>query len=143
MKRERTSGAEGRPRCRLKAFLLSPVLAACLLAPGASGAETPAVRPGMELVFAGQTARVLGDDVAVPVMCVGEQRGICSGVLTLSRAGRKASVAYSVGGGAQDSLFLRFRLDPSSGQPAMVSAIASTDQGLGAPTRTEALLRAR
>jgi len=103
--------------------------------PAPAGAEPPAYAP--VLAFAGDTARVVAGQVAVPVECLGEASGFCSGTVTLSRAGKRAVTQFALRGGARESLFVPLPLGTS--HPTKVSATLST-AGRGEATNTKSLL---
>jgi hypothetical protein len=123
-------------RRNLAALLCILGLAVGLAAPAAAAAETPISTPGMELVFGGGRVRSDGDLVAVPVRCLGEGRGFCSGVVTLSEEGRRQTVPFSVQAGSRESLFVPLRLSGNG----KVRGIATTDQRIGPPSSIETLL---
>jgi hypothetical protein len=104
--------------------------------PASAGAESAISLPGMELAFGTRDAHNIGNEVAVPVECYGEEGGFCSGVVTLSRGGRRTSVPVSVRGGAHESVFVPLRLAGAG----KLRGIATTDQRLGPPSTTETFL---
>lgn len=108
--------------------------------PVAAGAEAPASTP--VLAFAGDTARSVGSQVAVPVECEGTTSAFCSGTVTLIRGGRRATVPFSVRGGADETLYVPLRLE-STGRPVKVNATLSTVLPLGGPTATKTILFVR
>ena len=126
-------------RRNLTALLCTIGLAGGLAAPAAAVADTPISMPGMELVFEGARAHSDGDLVSVPVKCLGEGRGFCSGVVTLSSGGHRQTVPFSVQAGARESLFVPLRLDGGG----KVRGLATTDQRLGPPSSIAALLYVR
>src|ERR1700742_4049432 len=80
---------------------------ACLAAfavVGSASATVPAT--GMELEFAGDTATLAAGQVEVPVECVGESTGFCSGALTLTLHGRRSVSTFSVEGGQDETVFV-------------------------------------
>jgi hypothetical protein len=108
----------------------------------AASSTAPSPGTGVELVFAGDTARSLAGEVAVPVECLGESRGFCSGTVTLSRAGRHRTIPFSTRGGGRESLLVPFP-DADVGTALKLRATATTSQPLGSPTSREAYLYAR
>jgi hypothetical protein len=123
-------------RRNLAALLCVLVLATGLASPAAAGAETPISVPGMELVFEGARAHSDGDLVSVPVRCLGEGRGFCSGVVTLSSGGHRQTVPFAVQAGSHESLFVPLRIDGGG----KVRGVATTDQRLGPPSSIATLL---
>jgi hypothetical protein len=121
---------------RYTAALLCTCGLAGAAVPASAGAESPVFVPGMELVFAGETAQSVGDQIVVPVRCIGEGPGFCSGVVTLSGNGHRRTVPFSVQAGTRESLFVPLRFDGAG----PVSGVAKTDQRLGPPSSTKTLL---
>lgn len=111
-------------------------LTAAAAAPSSAAADSPVFIPGMELVFAGETAQSVGDQIVVPVRCLGESPGFCSGVMTLAGGGHRRTVPFSVRAGARESLFVPLRLEGSG----PLRGTATTDQRLGPPSSTKTLL---
>ena len=111
--------------------------------PASAGAESPLSIPGMTLVFGGSQARGIGNDsVAVPVKCLGEERGFCSGVLTLSRNGHRNAIPFSVRGGSHEFLLVPLRHHEWKGHPRKVRGLATTAQPLGGPSVARTLFYA-
>jgi hypothetical protein len=109
---------------------------------GLSGSASASPGAGTELVFASDSARSLGGEVAVPVECLGEAREFCSGTVTLSRAGRHRTVPFSIQGGGRESLFVAFP-GADRGQELKLRGVATTSQPLGSPISRETYLYAR
>ncbi|MFT3864508.1 MAG: hypothetical protein QM729_09570 [Solirubrobacterales bacterium] len=125
-----------------KPILLAALALAGLGAiPAQAGAVAPAAIPGMRLVFAEAPAHNYGNQVAVRVECLGAEGGFCSGTVTLSRAGQKASVPFSVRGGGGETLFVPLRLGSSLRRSAKLFGQASTNQPGSSPTATSSTLR--
>jgi hypothetical protein len=108
--------------------------------PAVAGAESPASTP--VLAFAGDTAHIAGSQVAVPVQCEGASSAFCSGTVTLTRGGQRATVPFSVQGGADETVYVPLRLE-AMGRPTKVSAALSTALPLGGPISTKTLLFVR
>lgn len=112
--------------------------------PVSAGADAPVVTPGMELVFSGESAQIVRSYVVFPVSCIGDGRGFCSGVMTLSHDGRRASVGFSVSAGVRELVHVHFRLGSGARhRPFKVHGVATTDQRLGPPSSTRTFLYAR
>jgi hypothetical protein len=130
-------------RKHLAQGLLALLGLAALIVPTASFAGIPTqAQSGTELVFAGDTAQSGGGQLAVPVECLGESSGFCSGVLTLSRGGERQTVPFSVEGGDREALFVPFHA-AGQGHGWKVHAVATTTQRLGPPSSHETYLLAR
>jgi hypothetical protein len=127
------------PKWFLPIFLLMFGLGPAAV-PAVAGAEAPASTP--VLAFAGDSAHIVGGQVAVPVECEGTPSGFCSGTVTLTRGGQRASAPFAVRGGADETLYVPFRLEVS-GRPTKVSATLSTALPLGGPIGTKTLLFVR
>jgi hypothetical protein len=134
-----------KPTRRHASVILLAAVCVALLAPSgiASAASSTFLSPGtgVELVFSGDTARSLAGEVAVPVDCLGESRGFCSGTVTLSRAGRHRTVPFSIRAGGHESLLVPFP-DADLGEALKLRGTATTSQPLGSPTSREAYLYA-
>jgi hypothetical protein len=129
-------------RRHLAVALLALLGLAAILGPAASLAAPPAEAPGaMELVFTSDTARSGGGQLAVPVECQGDANGYCSGELTLSRAGERQTVPFSVAGGERESLYVPFAAPRGRGWK--VHGVATTAQRLGPPSSNATYLFAR
>lgn len=114
------------------------VALAILCGPASAGSQVP--DSSMELVFAGSAVNRVGDQLAVPVECLGDAGGFCSGVLTLSRGGRHTSATFSVRGGSRDSLFVA---SPTARAGGKVHGVATTAERVGAPISRATYLYAR
>jgi hypothetical protein len=129
---------------RLGIFLGLLSLVACAAVPASAGAESGPPIAAMTLVFAGDSAHVAGDDLAVPVECLGAQNGFCSGVLTVAQGGRRSTLPFSVkGGGTPETLYLPLRIETGRRGATKVLATAATAQTLGSPMVTKSLLYTR
>lgn len=117
-------------------------LAGALLLPTAAGANPSAISPGMTLVFTAGKVHNVADNVAVPVQCMGEGTGFCSGVVTLSRSGRRVSVPFSVRGGGHEVLFLPLVVSGTKTHARKVHGVATTVQPRGPATSTKEFLYA-
>src|SRR5436190_5144146 len=84
----------------LAAAILAVLACLALTAGGAAASSTT----GMELEFSGDTAELAAGQVTVPVECIGESNGFCSGTLTLSFAGRRSVSTFSVQGGHAETV---------------------------------------
>jgi hypothetical protein len=130
----------------LRKGLAAPIcilgIAGCMAVPASAGAEGPDSLSAMTLVFTNGKAHDIADNVAVPVECLGDSRGFCSGVVTLSRAGHRISIPFSVRGGGHESLFVPLRLGAEKHHPRRVHGVATTAQQLGPPTSTQRFLLA-
>jgi hypothetical protein len=111
-------------------------LTAALLS-GASAGAAPFA--GAELEFAGDTAAYEAGEVAVPVECVGGPTGFCSGALTLSSRGRKATSTFSVQGGSHETVLVPLPAT-GGGRPTKVAVTATTTQPLGPAVTRKAIL---
>jgi hypothetical protein len=110
--------------------------------PVSAGADSAISPSATTLVFANNDAHSVSDNVAVSVECLGEAHGFCSGVVSLSRAGHRISIPFSVRGGGHESLFVPLRLETGKSQPRKVHGVATTIQALGPPTSTKEFLYA-
>jgi hypothetical protein len=115
-------------------------IVACVALPAAAAAAPPTET--VSLVFTTGTAREVAGNLAVPVRCLGESTDICSGVLTLSGSGRKASIPFSVQGGSGESIYLPLRLEDGR-RAQKVIALASTAQPGGPPASVTEVLSVR
>src|SRR5690242_16774939 len=104
------------------ALVVLAIVACAMLAAGTAAAARAA---GMEIDFAGDTAKYAAGQVAVPVECVGERTGFCSGTLTLFWQGKKSVSALSVRGGGDDTIFVPLSTEGRA-SPVKVSAVATT-----------------
>ncbi len=96
----------------------------------------------MSLVFTTGAAREVAGNLAVPVRCLGESTDLCSGVLTLSGSGRKASIPFSVQGGSGESIYVPLRLEGGH-RAQKVIAVAGTAQPIGPPASVSEVLTIR
>ncbi|HEY2055831.1 MAG TPA: hypothetical protein VGH14_18010 [Solirubrobacterales bacterium] len=94
----------------------------------------------MSLVFASGNAKSVADNVVVPVQCLGNGRGFCSGNVTFSRNGHHISIPFSVRGGGRDVLFVPLSLGGKASHPRRVHGVAITTQPLGPATSTQEFL---
>jgi hypothetical protein len=129
-------------RRNLAAILCALCFGAASIVPAASALAGPPPS-AMELVFASETAQRLGGQLGVPVRCLGESTGFCSGTVTLSRAGHSVSTPFSVMGGAREIVFVPLRLDRSTKGSTTVHGTATTAQRPGPPRSVQSLLRVR
>jgi hypothetical protein len=112
-------------------------LLACLALWAGTAAAAPAT--GMELEFAGDTAELSADQIAVPVECVGESTGFCSGTLSLSWHGKRSVSAFSVQGGYDETVIVPLPIKGLDGR-ARIAAVATTSQPLGPAVTRKAVL---
>jgi hypothetical protein len=103
------------------------VIAALACLAFAAGTGIAAPTGATELEFAADTAEAAAGQVAVPVECVGEPTGLCSGTLALSWHGKRSVSTFSVIGGSRDTVFVPL----AAGRRAKISAVATTSQSLG------------
>ncbi|HEY0277912.1 MAG TPA: hypothetical protein VGC32_06555 [Solirubrobacterales bacterium] len=115
-------------------------VAACAALPAAASAAPPSA--STSLVFTTGTARPAAGLLAVPVRCLGESTGFCSGVLTLTSGSRKASIPFSVKGGSTESIYVPLRLEGTR-RASKVTAVAATAQPLGPPDSVTEVLSVR
>ncbi|MBS1675924.1 MAG: hypothetical protein JST08_00920 [Actinobacteria bacterium] len=127
-------------KIKLTAALAAFGLAGALLVPATAGADASAISSGMTLVFAAGKAHSVADNVAVPVECLGEGHGFCSGVVTLSRRSHRVSIPFSVRGGSHEVLFVPLRLNGGKAHPRKFHGVATTVQPEGPPTSTKEFL---
>jgi hypothetical protein len=111
-------------------------------AASASAAETPVSVPGMQLAFAESPAQSDGTLIAVSVECLGPASQFCSGTVTLSARGHRATTPVSIRGGARESVFVPLRLADEGGPAPKVLATATTSQPLGPPATSSMIVRA-
>lgn len=116
-------------------------VASAVILPAASSAESP-ISQGMSLVFASGKTKSVAGDVVVPVQCIGDGPGFCSGNVTLSRNGHHISIPFSVRGGGHDVLFVPLSLGGKASHPRKVHGVAVTAQPLGPATSTKEFLLA-
>lgn len=116
-------------------------VASAAVIPAAAAADS-ATAGGMSLVFATGKARNVAGNVAVPVTCVGEGHGFCSGVVALSHQGHRISIPFSVRAGGHELLFVPLRLHAAK-HPRRVHGVATTVQPRGPATNTKEFLYAR
>jgi hypothetical protein len=110
------------------------VAIACLAFSAGTGAAVPS--GAEELEFATDTAEAAAGQVAVPVECIGEPTGLCSGTLAVSWHGRRAVSTFSVLGGNRDTVLVPL----AAGPRAKLSAVATTSQSLGPAVVRKAIL---
>jgi hypothetical protein len=115
---------------------------ASVIVPVSAGAESSFSAQGMALVFASGKTRSIAGNVAVPVRCLGDGHGFCSGNVTLSRNEHHISIPFSVQGGGHEVLFVPLSLRGGAGHPRRVHGVATTVQPLGPPTSTKEFLNA-
>lgn len=116
-------------------------ITSALVIPATAGA-TSSIAEGMSLVFSAGKARSVAENVAVPVECLGDSHGFCSGNVTLSRNGHRISIPFSVRGGSREVLFVPLSLGGNAGHPRKVHGVATTVQPLGPATNTKEFLYA-
>src|ERR1700709_310586 len=112
-------------------------LIACLAVAAGSAVASPAT--GMELEFARDTAQLSAGQVVVPVECVGEPTGFCSGTLAISFRGRRSVSTFSVQGGHDDTIEVPMPAEARGRRP-QVSALATTPQALCPAVTRKAVL---
>jgi hypothetical protein len=127
-------------RGRLAATIGVIGIAACVALPAAVTAAPSS--ESVSLVFTTGTAREVAGNLAVPVRCLGESTGFCSGVLTLSGGGHKTSIPFSVQGGSGESIFVPLRLEGKA-KSQKVIAVAGTAQPIGPPANVTEVLSVR
>lgn len=97
---------------------------------------------GMELEFAGDTAVNAAGQAAVPVECIGEPTGFCSGTLTVSWQGERSVSTFSVRGSSAETVFVP--LPPQfPARRSKLAAVATTSSSLGPPVTRKAILHLR
>jgi hypothetical protein len=127
----------------LVGLLCAAAVIGVLASTGLAAAESPTSSGGMTLVFTGAKARNVGpQNVAVPVRCLGEPRGLCSGVVTLSRNGHRYTEPFSVSGGRREFLFVPLGHCHLGDRAKKVRGLASTVGTAGYPTQDRTLFYA-
>ena len=111
------------------AALIAAVPAAATAAPNYGG-EGPS-SGAMNLEFARGTVRTVGPGALVFVKCTGSGTGLCTGTVTLSLAGAKHKVPFSVRGGVTEALVVPLGSD-SPGRGVTAVGTTSTAQPIGA-----------
>jgi hypothetical protein len=139
-RKTKNSGGAGR---RLALFLAVSGIAAAMIIPPSAGAGGFVSAADMTLVFAGSNANTVADNVAVPVKCLGDNGGFCSGEVTLSRSGHHISIPFSVHGGGEEVLFVPLRVHGRRTHPRKVHGVATTVQPRGPATSTKTFLYAK
>jgi hypothetical protein len=112
---------------RIRTLSAFAVIAAFACLAFAAGTGIAAPTGATELEFATDTAEAAAGQVVVPVECVGESTGLCSGTLALSWHGRRAVSTFSVLGGSRDTVVVPL----APGRRAKIAAVATTSQSLG------------
>jgi hypothetical protein len=125
-----------------RSFRLITVIACVLgvVLPESAGAAPVTPATGSTLVFTSGKAQMVAGQLAVPVKCLANAETFCSGVLTLSRAGQRASVPFSVQGGHAESIFVPLSFPAGTRKPLRVNAVAATTQPAGAPVSSAEVL---
>ena len=100
----------------------------------------------MSLEFTRSTARVVGSGALVFVKCTGPSGGMCTGTVALRLGARSHKAAFSVVGGASQSVVVplgsdRAAFDRAGGKTAL--AVAGTAQPLGSYVETTGVLHIR
>jgi hypothetical protein len=121
---------------RLRTLPALAVLAVLACLAFAAGTGVAAPTGAAELEFAADTAEAAAGQVAVPVECIGEPAGLCSGTLALSWHGKRAVSTFSVLGGSRDTVLVPL----AAGPRARLSAVATTSQSLGPAVVRKAIL---
>lgn len=127
---KRTNGMAKKVKATVVALLCGTALIGAVPAV-ASAAVAPGSEAPMNLEFARDTVRTVGPGALVFVKCTGPQSGLCSGTVTLTIAGAKHKVAFSVGGGSSQNLVVPLGSEKVASGTAAV-AQASTAQAIGA-----------
>ena len=132
-----------RPANKIKATLVALLCGTALIGAVPAGAlADPGAAPegGMNLEFARDTVRTVGPGALVFVKCTGSEDGICTGILTLSVAGTKHKVPFSVRGGVSQNVVVP--LDSEAvGNGTKALGTASTAQPIGAYAQSTEVLR--
>ncbi len=132
----KTKDLLGKTTTKLTAAAAVLGLVGAIAIPATAGADSLA--SGMSLVFANGKTHAVAGNVAVPVECLGEN-GFCSGNVTLSRAGHRVSIPFSVEGGGKETLYVPLRLEGRS-HAKKVHGVATTVQPQGSPTSNKEFL---
>jgi hypothetical protein len=127
---KRTIGPAKKVKATVVALLCGAALIGAVPA-AASAAAVPSSEGAMNLEFARDTVRTVGPGALVFVRCSGPQGGLCSGTVTLTIAGAKHKVAFSVGGGSSQNLVVPLGSEKVASGTAAV-AQSSTAQPIGA-----------
>jgi hypothetical protein len=106
-----------------------------------AGSDPVPAGPQLSLVFVRPTARVVGSQALILVRCLGSQRAVCSGTVSVSVAHRRHRAPFSVGGGSRESLAVPVGSRRAVG--VLGRAVASTAQPSGGYVRIRETLRLR
>jgi hypothetical protein len=129
-------GKSKKTEMRILAATIIAVIACLGVAVGAAAASPTT---GMELEFAGDTAELSAGQVAIPMECIGEPTGFCSGTLAISFHGRRSVSTFSVQGGHGETVVVPLPGEADN-RRFKVSAVATTSQSLGPAVTRKAVL---
>jgi hypothetical protein len=138
---KRTIGPAKKVKATVVALLCGAALIGAVPA-AASAAPVPGSEGAMNLEFARDTVRTVGPGALVFVKCSGPESGLCSGTVTLTVAGAKHKVAFSVSGGSSQNLVVPLGSDKVASGTAAV-AQSSTAQPIGAFSQSTEVLHFR
>jgi hypothetical protein len=133
-----TRSASGRAIV-LAAALLLTLLAVVLASPASARSSTLESPADMSLAFVSETAHRVGSQALLLVECDGPRTGTCVGTVTLSVAGQKQKVPFSIFGGSSQSLTVPLGTAPRSARRGL--AVARTLQMDGRVSRASAVMR--
>lgn len=134
----KTKDLLGKTTTKLTAAVAVLGLVGAIAIPATAGAVS--IASGSSLVFANGKAHAVAGNVAVPVECVGAG-GFCSGNVTLSRAGHRVSIPFSVESGSKETLYVPLHVEGKS-HAKKVHGVATTVQPQGSATSTKQYLYA-
>lgn len=106
-----------------------------------SAAPPPTPSSELSLAFNSESAHLVGSQALVLVKCLGSRASTCNGTLTLSTAGNRHRVPFSVIGGTSEDLAVPLGSDASSARRAV--AVARTVQASGRYVRSSEVIRLR
>jgi hypothetical protein len=142
---ERSIGKAKKAKATLVAMICGAALIAAVPAVASAAPNYGGEAPGggqMNLEFARATVRTVGPGALVFVKCTGADTGLCTGTVTLTVAGAKHKVPFSVSGGVSQALVVPLGSDtPGSGATAV--GTASTAQPIGAFAQSTEVLHFR
>jgi hypothetical protein len=128
---KRTIGPAKKVKAIVVALLCGTALIGAVPAVASAAAGAPGSEGGMNLEFARDTVRTVGPGALVFVKCTGPETGLCAGTVTLTIAGAKHKVPFSVNGGASQNLVVPLGSE-KVGSGATALGQASTAQPVGA-----------
>jgi hypothetical protein len=136
---ERTTGKAKKAKATLVALLCGAAMIAAVPAAASAATALPGSEGAMNLEFARSTVRTVGPGALVFVKCTGSEAGLCTGTVTLTIAGAKHKVPFSVNGGSNQTLVVPLGSD-DVGRGATALGQASTAQQLGAYAQSTEVL---